>query len=459
MASGAEGIGEVRRESTVKDFLEVVFRRKWVIAGIVAVAVVVTVIMTLRQPAMYESTAKMLVRRGEAPGVFDGSIRTLTWEEEISSQIEMIKSQVVVDAARKLLPRFLGDDPRVSQPIVLGRVNAGVVSTSNVIWVTYNSGDPRFCKAAVDAIVTAYKEYYSDIRTPPAMEDFFAQEIGRLQDEIEFWRTRKETLLQEWDIVDLTIQRRNLLDRLSVYESNLNTAILDRVRLETVIASLERLRASTVEELAAASSGLTDSQIEAAVISNLRVKIHALAMQESELAAKFTDRNPELLRVRSQIEDVHAMLSKEVDTQILMNRMQLGVLAEREGTIRGLVGELAAQREAYPRKEVELERVQSTLAKLQSTYEDVVDQHMSARIKVASNPEWTITILNPASDAYRKKTRDYVRMALGPIFSLVVALGLAFFVDNLDHSIKSIAEAEETLGLPVLANFPETMRK
>ena len=459
MANGTDNVGGVRRESTVKDFLEVVFRRKWVIVGIVAVAVVVTVVMTLRQPAMYESVAKMLVRRGEAPGVYDGSIRTLTWEEEISSQIEMIKSQVVVDAAQSLLPRYLGEDERAAQRILLGRVNAGVVSTSNVIWVTYNSGDPRFCKAAVDAIVNAYREYYAGIRTPPAMEDFFALEIGRLQDEIEFWRARKEKILKEWDIVDLEVQRRSLIERLSVYENDLNKAVLDRARLETVIANLERLRSSTVEELAAASSGLTDSQIETAVISDLRVKIHNLAMQESELAAKFTDRNPEIIRVRSQLEDVHAMLSKEVDTQILINRMQLDVLTERETMIRGLLGGLAAQREAYPQKEVELERVQSTLGKLQSTYEDVVDQHMSARIKVASNPEWTITILNPASDAYRKTTRDYVRLALGPLFSLVVALGLAFFVDNLDHSIKSIAEAEENLGLPVLANFPETNRK
>jgi capsular polysaccharide biosynthesis protein len=70
-----------------------------------------------------------------------------------------------------------------------------------------------------------------------------------------------------------------------------------------------------------------------------------------------------------------------------------------------------------------------------------------------------VTILNPASPAVRKKTRDYVRIALGPAFSLIIALGLAFFVDNLDHSIKNISEAEESLGLSVLASCPETNRK
>ncbi len=459
MAGIAEGTGELRRESTVKDFLEVVFRRKWVILGIVAVAVVVTTIMMLRQPAMYESSAKILARRGEAPGVYDPSIRTLTWEEEISSQIEMIKSQVVTSAAQSLLPRFLPEGKRTSETIILERVNAGVVSTSNVIWVTYNSRSAVFCKAAVDAVVTAYQEYYASMRTPPVMEDFFAQEIGRLQEELEFWRARKEDVLKSWDIVDMETQRRSLIERLAAYEGDLNEAMLDRTRLETIVANLESLRSSTFESLVAASTGLTDSAIEGTVIADLRVKIHALALQESELAAKLTDENPELVRIRAQIKDARAMLAKEVDTQVLMARMQLDVIENREAMIRGILDGLAARKAAYPQKEVEFERVEVTLAKLQSTYEDVVDQHMAAKIKVASNPEWTVTILNAASEAYRKKTLDYVRMALGPLFSLIVALGLAFFVDNLDHSIKSITEAEESLGLSVLANFPETSRK
>ena len=48
---------------------------------------------------------------------------------------------------------------------------------------------------------------------------------------------------------------------------------------------------------------------------------------------------------------------------------------------------------------------------------------------------------------------------LAELFSIVIALGLAFFIDNLDHSIKSIAEAEDSLGLSVLANFPEIEKK
>jgi succinoglycan biosynthesis transport protein ExoP len=450
-----EQVVEARRESTVKDFLEVVFRRKWIIVGILGVATIIVVILSLRQPAVYESTARVLVKRGETPGVFDRNVRTLNWEEEISSQIEMIKSQVVVGEAQKLLPRFLPEGYATNRRIVLSRVNSGVVTTSNVVWVAYTSDDPVFCEGVVNAIVTAYRQYYTTIRTPPEMDDFFSQEIQRLKEEIEYWRDRKERALKEWNIVDITDQRRSLLDRSESYQRELDKVVQDRLAKETVIARLDSSRAAGVEGVSAISSGLTESQLEDDVTRDLRANLRSLRMEESKLEGRFTDKNPELIRVRKQIKDVSGMIAQELQTQIAVSKNQLAIITQRETTLRDLLKRLAAEKELYPQREIELDRIDVELTKLQKTYTELVDQSMAAKISVASNPEWAVTILDPASRAYRKKTRDYVRMALGPVFSLIVGLGLAFFIDNLDHSIKNITEAEENLGLSVLASFPD----
>jgi uncharacterized protein involved in exopolysaccharide biosynthesis len=201
---------EAKKESTVKDFLEVIFRRKWIILGIVLISTAIVVILNMRKPAEYESAAKVLIKRGEAPGVFDRGVRTLNWEEEIASQIEMVKSQTVVSNAQLIVSQFYPKGYTTNRKIQLAKVNSGVVTTSNVIYVTYGSDDPVFVEAAVNAIVTAYREYYSNTKTPPEMEDFFSQEIERLQEEIEYWREHKEKVLNEGDIIDIQDQRRNL---------------------------------------------------------------------------------------------------------------------------------------------------------------------------------------------------------------------------------------------------------
>ncbi|MDD4857041.1 MAG: hypothetical protein PHD74_02935, partial [Candidatus Krumholzibacteria bacterium] len=148
-----------------------------------------------------------------------------------------------------------------------------------------------------------------------------------------------------------------------------------------------------------------------------------------------------------------------IRTQITLNRNKLAIVVQREEMVRGLLAKLEIDKSRYPMREIELNRIDETLDELLKAYDKIAEQQIEAKIGRASNPEWTVTILNPASAAYRKKTRDYVRMALGPAFSLIIALGLAFFIDNLDHSIKNINEAEENLGLSVLASFPETNRK
>jgi|WetSurMetagenome_2_1015567.scaffolds.fasta_scaffold98847_2 uncharacterized protein involved in exopolysaccharide biosynthesis len=450
---------EAKKESTVKDFLEVIFRRKWIILGIVVVSTALVVILNMRKPAEYESTAKVLIKRGEAPGVFDRNVRTLNWEEEIASQIEMVKSQTVVSSAQTIVSQFYPKGYTTNRKITLGKVNSGVITTSNVIWVTYGSDDPVFVEAAVNAIVTAYREYYSNTKAPPEMEDFFSQEIERLQEEIEYWREHKEKVLREGDIIDIQDQRRNLLTRIAGYETEVDDVVRERSEKESVIARLDSLLDLRIEDLAAISSDLTGSQLEEQLMKELRIKLQELRIKESEYSGKYTEKNPELQRARQQIEDLRQMVLAEIRTQILLNKSKLQIIVQKEETLRQLLAKLEVGKSRYPQAEVELERIDAALAKLVRTYDNVVQQQMEAKISRASNPEWTVTILNQASPAYQKKTRDYVRMALGPAFSLIIALGLAFFIDNLDHSIKNIADAEENLGLSVLASFPETDRE
>ena len=159
--------------------------------------------------------------------------------------------------------------------------------------------------------------------------------------------------------------------------------------------------------------------------------------------------------MRQQIKDVERMIDTEIKTQIVINSAQLDVLLERERTLKSIIVRLGNESDEYPSKEVEVERIESTLDQLNSNYAELLEQHLNAKMATASNPEWTVTILSAATTASQRRTRDYVRMALGPVFSIIGALGFAFFIDSLDQSLKNISEAEESLGMQVLASFPE----
>jgi succinoglycan biosynthesis transport protein ExoP len=449
----------MQRESTVKDFLEVVFRRKWVILGIVSVTTLSVIALSLREPAVYESSAKVLVKRGETQGVFSQYVRTLTWEEEIASQIEMVKSLVVIERANELVPQLSPEGYGPPGGIDVERVGSGVIGTSNVIWVTYASADPIFCEVVVNAIIKSYKEYYLKMRTPPEMEDFFSSELRNLKEEIDFWLERKEKVFREWDIIDIAEQRRFLILNLTTYRGKYDDLNQEVQEKQAIIRRLHGLREKGVEERSAASSGFIETDLEQRVVENIRKHLHNLKVEESELTTRYTEENLEVQRVRKQIADMQELLDEEINTQVLIHENQLDVLLERQRILSGVIDRLASESDSFPKKEVEAQRIESTLDQLNESYIDLLQNQMNAKMTMASNPEWSVTILSYASPASRKTTRDYVRMALGPVFSVIVALGLAFLIDSLDHSIKNIAEAEESLQLPVLASFPEKKTK
>ena len=83
-------------------------------------------------------------------------------------------------------------------------------------------------------------------------------------------------------------------------------------------------------------------------------------------------------------------------------------------------------------------------------------KYLQAQIsKASTSPYFEVTKLTSASEPVAKNTKDYVRLALAPILSFAVGLGLAFFAESLDHSVATAADVEERLGLPLLASVRE----
>ncbi len=443
------------KESTVKDFLEVIFRRKWMILGIVLVSTAAVLLLNMREPATYESSGRLLVQRGEATGVYGTHIRTLSWEEEMASQIEMIKSEVIAGRAQEITSRYFPGGYDTDEKLSPWKIGSGVVGTSNVIWIAYTSGDPVFCRAAANAVINSYKEYYLDVRTPPEMEDFFSGEMSDLQKEIAHLRERKTRLEIESGIIDMKLQERSTLDRISSHQIELDEVQREIAERKEILRKLESFRDLDIDEQAALSNTLARQGAKQTAIERYTERLMDLRLIESELASKYTAAHRDLKQVRRQIEDLYFYLDKEIDSFATVSRAELDLMQTKERSLKTQIDRLEKDKDIFPEMEVALRSIDLALLRAEGQYDDLSNQQMSAKLSKASNPEWNVTILSPAAPAYQKKTRDYVRMALGPMFSLVVALGFAFFIDNLDHSVKNVAEAEETLGCQVLASFPD----
>jgi capsular polysaccharide biosynthesis protein len=104
---------------------------------------------------------------------------------------------------------------------------------------------------------------------------------------------------------------------------------------------------------------------------------------------------------------------------------------------------------------VRLQELDKRIELTEELYRQTRQDQAQAQVAGAITPDWTAELLVPAGMAARVNRLDYIRIALAPLLALAVSIGLAFFVDSLDHSLKSVREVEDALGLKVVASVPE----
>jgi uncharacterized protein involved in exopolysaccharide biosynthesis len=451
------GRPELPKETTLRDFLNVIFRRKWVILSVVALATFTVFYLNARKPAYWGSTSRILVERGERQDVFTGQIRYLTWEEEVSSQIEVILSERVFEGARKLFADSVAAKGLPAEwQFNPGFVRAEVVGESNVFTITYIDLNPQVARLGCQAMTLAFRDHYVKHKAPPELEDFFVNQINDVRSELEHWQNERNEFLKKEKFFGMLDESRYLLGQIGTMETDLVDIESDISVQSARVADLEALSKRSGEELEKELAMRMSKQfMQMTLVESIKLKLQALNMERDELLQKYTDKHPEVLAVDDQIKSLRESLKREIATAYEVENQELQALYAKKKALNRELTLARARLDELPDKDRELNRYDTIIENLKNKYELLLSRQSEADISIAGRSKWDVTILSHASPPYSRKTSDYVRLALGPLLSIVVGLGLAFFLESLDHSVKNMSEAEEYLELPVLATISE----
>jgi len=255
-----------------------------------------------------------------------------------------------------------------------------------------------------------------------------------------------------------------LLSGLMNERESINTKIIGAVaRKEEIVRQI-----SEQKRFSKSTSKVTDNPL-------IRELYSQLAKNEVKLAGlrkRYTPEHRSVQELQAEIEEIRIKLKEESPTlnseetlsvtpvyQELASELarvdtDLQSLNAERASLDASIMEKKALIEEMPKKEAELAKLElaqqlneGTHMLLSKEYEELV---ISA---TRSRPD--IEIIQAAvAPAYPARPIKVYHAVLAGILSLIVGTGIALFMENINITIRSIDEAEEKLGLPVMMTVP-----
>ncbi|HEX6790957.1 MAG TPA: Wzz/FepE/Etk N-terminal domain-containing protein [Candidatus Krumholzibacteria bacterium] len=448
-----------RQETSIRDFLDVVFRRKWVILGVVAFTTLLVFVLDARQPDTWESTSRVIIRRGEQQTILNpAQVKVLPWAEDVASVIQLILSEEVfrhaqIAFADSVKAKHLPADWKFNP----GSVHASVIGESNVFAISYSDPRAGICELGCNVATEAFQAFYRQHFAPPPVSDYFLNGLQNTRAELEQWRRARNDYMNQKKFYGTEETSRFLLSRIGNLEQSLSEINGDLSSQELRVANLEELTKKSGPELEGSLSfSVSQHVLQSGVVQNIKYALQQLNMKKEELTQKYTDKHPDVVAVNAQIAELHADLKLQVENAYKVEKVSLEELQARRAGTQAELSQAKAELDRVPDKERELAEIDAKIETLGQSEKFLMQQQSAAEISAAGSPTNDVSILARAGQPYSKKTRDYVRLALGPLLSLIVGLGIAFFLESMDHSVKSRAEAEEYLNVTVLSTISET---
>ncbi len=337
----------------------------------------------------------------------------------------------------------------LSRPAILsaflGRLSVSRIPNSDLLKVSFESEDPRLAALVVNAHVQNFSEYQTQSRYDSAqrasqwLEDQLATQQAKMQ-QSEDARIAYEKQNQIWTVSegqDLATQK------LADLNTRLTAAQAERMKDE---ASYTMIKNGQVADSQAVQQNT--------VVQDLHSQQAHLQDQYAAALSKYGPNYPTVQHLQAQLDSVASSLKKEEEIVAQEITTEYETARKNEEFLQAAVNAQKSQASEQAQKMVQyniLKREADTNTQMyQSLLQKLKEASLSAGLR-SSNVRIVDAAMIPPSPASPQKARD---IGLAFIVGLVGGIGLAFFREYLDNTVKTPDDIETLTHLPSLAIVP-----
>jgi succinoglycan biosynthesis transport protein ExoP len=447
-------------------------RRKLLIAAVTLCCLVATGVYTWRQPNRYEAICRLdidLTPPKTSLGVEDSGSASSPTEQKMATQLGIINSQSVAwDVIVKLRldrnPTFSGSiagperDPQTIPDVfkfALIRRFQSALSVqfergTEIAQIHYSSVDPRLASTIANTIAQTYIErnFQTKYKTAHVTSVWLNGQLETLREQVvsaeqEFADFQKKTGLLQTDDTHNTISER--INQLNIALSTAQTA---RILKEVSLGESASPEPDQVMPPGALSTLLS-----------LRTQLSSLKAQYALLTPKYGDAYPRVIELKSQMKQVQSA----IDEQIRRGREQLAseyqAALTNEHNLQAAVEDQKRQVFALNETALQYSILQRKVISDRSLYEDLTRRLQEAQITSGLSAD-ALAIIDPALvPNIPTEPRKRLNLEIGLAAGFLIGVALAFLVENLNVTVRTIEDVTLHSRLPVLGLVPHVSAK
>ena len=494
----------------LKDYLQVLLRRKYIILLVFIVCLPIVIIQAFSYEPLYRASSKILVERNETPALLTNAGLSynpgfLSTQRQIitSSKVgeKVVRNLVLGDTYRRYFP-LSNADPSAIQKIRkwLGQfyktglklagltenepiADAGekeqlseaekqeekikslamMISNSisvenpdendsyragNILEVSFISSNPKFAKTVVNSVASAYKQLLMEMRMESTAEtiEWLKAKAASQREKLEASEKELQEYKKAHDIYTVDNEEALFPSKIQELSNSLTQAQTEVRELESLYQEIKKISTQEALNLPVVAENI--------IVGGLRQKIIDKEQEIQGLSKTIGIKHPRMIRAKKDLAALKTKLEAEIQGVIESVKNKYMLAKEKADNIQRLLDQTKQSAAIMSDKFIQYEILNRDVEVNRLLYDRLI-----SRIKEynATENKQTIDVWvveearTPEAPMSERPKRT---LLLGLLVSLMAGIGLAFFLEYLDNTVKTAEDAEAKLDEPVLGMVP-----
>lgn len=487
---------ELGKQPHLVDYYYVLRKRKWLVVSTLFLTVLFTALITFSMKPIYRASSSVLIDK-------EGQQSPLTGErvdfESYASQQLTFQTHFKVITSRPVLERVLEklalDDESLEGGLIgrfittvksnvnrffsfvfsrsevdeslpteeervlaerieklIDKIEVEEVRNTRLMNINVEDNDPQVARLIANSLADTYILYESGTRLESSrkMLDWLSQQLYGMKKKVEDAERAFLAFKEKENLFSIEGKQKINVQKIEEMNGGYIEARSKRLEVEAKIEELKKFAVEGKEGRVRNIPTFVDSD----TLQDLYADLLTAEVKYRELSGVIKHKHPEMVQVTSKIKELRSKIFQEIQRAVENARAERAVLIARERALEEAI-------DRYEKDAMKMNRTGVQYAILEREVETNQQLYnvLLAKIKEANiTDEVTKTnlrLVQPASTPVKPvKPRKMLNLLLSVVLGSMTGVGLAFFLEYLDRTLRNREEVERLLEVPVLAEVP-----